>query len=103
MSCGTGRVDHRCLVSGASTCAVPVKIGEPEPLFASQLNVILLVRSSFEVTATFTRIRSPTRMRWLKDRETFVSVQPGPGMFMLKRPEISDAHHMLGPFGGSPP
>ena len=42
-------------------------------------------------------------MRFWKESETSVRVQPGPGMFMLKRPEMSEAHHMLGPVGGMPP
>ena len=29
----------------------------------------------------------------------FVNVQPGPGVFMLKRPDINEAHHMFGPVG----
>jgi hypothetical protein len=33
----------------------------------------------------------------------FVSVHPGPGIFMLKSPEIREAHHMFGPVGGMPP
>src|ERR1039457_977848 len=32
-----------------------------------------------------------------------VSVHPGPGTFMLKRPETREAHHMFGPVGGTPP
>src|SRR6476620_9019468 len=32
-----------------------------------------------------------------------VSVQPGPGIFMLKRPDTSEAHHIFGPVGGTPP
>jgi hypothetical protein len=33
----------------------------------------------------------------------FVSVHPGPGIFMLNSPEIREAHHMFGPVGGMPP
>ena len=32
-----------------------------------------------------------------------MSVHPGPGIFMLNRPEISEAHHIFGPVGGTPP
>src|SRR5208337_614467 len=48
-------------------------------------------------------MRSPTWMRCWNVSETLVSVHPGPGMFMLKRPEMSEAHHMFGPVGGIPP
>ena len=33
----------------------------------------------------------------------FLRVHPGPGIFMLNRPEMSEAHHMFGPVGGTPP
>src|ERR1035438_6393102 len=42
-------------------------------------------------------------MRLWNESDTFVSVHPGPGIFMLKRPEISEAHHIFGPVGGMPP
>jgi len=42
-------------------------------------------------------------MRVLNASEMFVNVHPGPGIFMLKSPDTSDAHHMFGPIGGTPP
>src|SRR5208283_5613788 len=97
MSLGTGKVDQRCFAGGARSWAVPEKIGVPAPLTASQSNVTVFVASSLPVTCTLTRMRSPTRMRAWNERDTFVSVHPGPGIFMLKSPEISEAHHMFGP------
>src|ERR1035438_5140690 len=102
MSLGTGSVDQRSFTSGARTVAVPENIGVPEPLFASQSNVTIFVESSLPVTRTLTRMRSPTRMRLWNERHMFVSVHPGPGIFMLKSPEMREAHHMLGPVGGMP-
>src|SRR3569833_1244152 len=103
MSCGTGSVDQRSFVVGASRSAVPEKIEVPSLLLAWQSKMIFFVASSLATTFTLTRMRSPTRMRFLKDRETLVSVQPGPGVFMLNRPDINEAHHILGPVGGMPP
>jgi hypothetical protein len=100
---GYGEVDQRSFFSGAMSCAVPEKMDIPEPVLASQSNVTLFVESSLAVTCTLTRMRSPTRMRLWNESDTFVSVHPGRGIFMLKKPEISDAHHMFGPVGGMPP
>lgn len=96
-------MDQRSFLKGAMSCAVPVKIEVPAALFAAQSNVIFFVASSLPETRTLTRMRSPTWMRAWNDNDTSVSVTPGPGIFMLKRPDISDAHHMFGPIGGTPP
>ncbi len=38
-------------------------------------------------------------MRLWNASDTLVSEHPGPGRFVAKRPEMSEAHHMFGPVG----
>src|ERR1019366_7813312 len=99
MSWGTGSVDKRSFSKGAMSCAVPEKTDAPAPLLASQSNVTFFVESSLAVTSTLTKMRSPTRMSLWNASDTLVSEHPGPGRFVAKRPEMSEAHHMFGPVG----
>ena len=99
MSWGTGSVDKRSFSKGAMSCAVPEKMDVPVLFLALQSNVTFFVESSLAVTCTLTKMRSPTRMRFWNASDTFVSEHPGPGRFMAKRPEMSEAHHMFGPVG----